>query len=43
MNSIASIKIANEKFHVSVVLFQPGPFFLISDLSEQKCLSLVFF
>lgn len=42
MNSNASIKIINEKFHVFVVLFQPGPHFLTADLTEQRCL-LIFF
>ena len=38
MISNASIKVTNEKFHVSVVLFQPGPLLLTSDLTEQRCL-----
>ena len=42
MNSNASIKITNEKFHVSVVLFQPCPLLLTSDLTN-KSVSLVFF
>lgn len=42
MNSNASIKIINEKFHVFVVLFQPGPHVLTDDLTEQRC-PLVFF
>lgn len=43
MISNASIKVTNEKFHVSVVLFQPGPLLLTSDLTEQRCLLGLFF